>query len=45
MVGVVIHIPKIVHEALAGEAQWTDHQPANQRVNGSIPSQVTCLGC
>ena len=31
--------------ALAGVAQWTDHQPANQRVAGSIPSQGTCLGC
>ena len=23
---------------LAGVAQWTEHQPANQRVGGSIPS-------
>ena len=25
--------------ALAGEAQWIECQPANQRVAGSIPSQ------
>ena len=31
--------------ALAGVAQWIEHQPANQRVAGSIPSQGTCLGC
>ena len=31
--------------ALAGVAQWIEHQPANQRVGGSIPSQGTCLGC
>ena len=30
---------------LAGMAQWIECQPANQRVAGSIPSQVTCLGC
>ena len=30
---------------LAGVAQWIEHQPANQRVTGSIPSQGTCLGC
>ena len=29
----------------AGVAQWTEHQLANQRVTGSIPSQGTCLGC
>ena len=33
------------HSALAGVAQWMEHRPANQRVAGSIPSQVTCLGC
>ena len=31
--------------ALAGVAQWTEYQPANQRVTGSIPSHGTCLGC
>ena len=31
--------------ALAGVAQWIEHQPVNQRVTGSIPSQGTCLGC
>ena len=31
--------------ALAGVAQWTECQPVKQRVAGSIPSQVTCLGC
>ena len=31
--------------ALAGAAQWIEHQPANQRFASSIPSQGTCLGC
>ena len=31
--------------ALAGMDQWTECQPANQRVTGSIPNQGTCLGC
>ena len=31
--------------ALAGVGQWTERQPANQGVTGSIPSQGTCLGC
>ena len=26
-------------------AQWIEHQPANQRVTSSIPSQGTRLGC
>ena len=30
---------------LAGVAQWTECQPVNQMVAGSIPSQGTCLGC
>ena len=30
---------------LADVAQWTECQPANQRVASSIPSQGTCLGC
>ena len=31
--------------ALAGVAQWIEHQPEKLRVSGSIPSQGTCLGC
>ena len=31
--------------AMAGVAQWIEHQPANQRVTGLISSQGTCLGC
>ena len=31
--------------ALAGVAQWTECQPANLKVGGSIPGQGTCLGC
>ena len=34
-----------IFAALAGVAQWTECQPANQRVAGLIPSQGTCLGC
>ena len=26
-------------------AQWIEHQPTNQGVAGSIPSEGTCLGC
>ena len=36
---------KILVIALAGEAQWIEHQPVNQRVTGLISSQGTCLGC
>ena len=36
---------RLAEKALAGVAQWTEHQPANQRVAGLIPSQATCLGC
>ena len=32
-----------IKTALAGVAQWTERQPANQKVAGSIPSQGTCL--
>ena len=32
------------HWSPAGVSQWIEHQPANQRVAGSIPSQGTCLG-
>ena len=32
--------------ALAGVAQWIEFRPMNQRVTGSIPSNLgTCLGC
>ena len=31
-------------EALAGVAQWTEHQPEKQRVACLIPSQGTYLG-
>ena len=31
--------------ALAGVAQWIEHQPVNQSVAGSIPSQGKCMGC
>ena len=35
---------KIIIKALAGVAQWIEHQPANPKVTGSIPGQSTCLG-
>ena len=31
--------------ALASVAQLAEHDPANQKVAGSIPGQGTCLGC
>ena len=31
--------------ALAGVAQWIEHQPVNQKVTSLIPGQGTCLGC
>ena len=36
---------KNLRVALADVAQWIEHQPANQIVTGSIPSQGTRLGC
>ena len=37
---------KIIEKlSLAGEAQWIECQPANQRVAGLILSQGTCLCC
>ena len=39
-----ITVIKETEEALAGVAQWTECQPVDQRVAGSIPSQGTCLG-
>ena len=40
-----INVQKDLKEcpALAGVAQWIEHQPVNQGVAGSIPSQGTCL--
>ena len=40
-----IYIYTHTHMALAGMAHWIKHQPANQSVAGSIPSQGTPLGC
>ena len=31
--------------ALAGLALWIERQPADQKGEGLIPSQGTCLGC
>ena len=36
---------KTLFTALAGVAQGSECQSANQKVAGSIPSQGTCLGC
>ena len=36
---------KYIATALADVAQWIECCPVNQEVTGSIPSQVTCLGC
>ena len=36
---------KSAFSALAGVTQWIEHQPVNQRVASSIPSQGSCLGC
>ena len=35
---------KRVWWALAGVAQWIEHQAVNRKVASSIPSQGTCLG-
>ena len=35
---------KIGQTALAGVAQWIEHQPVNRKVAGSISSHGTCLG-
>ena len=40
-----LEVPQEIKTALAGVAQWTELQPANQRVASLIPSQGTCLGC
>ena len=32
-------------KALAGVAQWIEHQPVDPKVAGSISSQGTRLGC
>lgn len=34
-----------IHLALAGVALWLEHQPAHQKVSGSIPSQGSISGC
>ena len=39
------HLVEKCNTALAGVAQQIEHQPVNQKVTGSIPSQSTCLGC
>ena len=46
--GIISNRNKIENNAilvLADVPQWTECQPVNQRVAGSIPSQYTCLGC
>ena len=40
---VIDNVVKTVDLALAGVAQWIEHQPANQKVAGSISSQSICL--
>ena len=50
-IGSIIHIILLFQcqqlriSALAGVAQWTEREPANRMVTGSVPSQVTRLGC
>ena len=46
--GISRHKSRNMLLALAGVAQWIEYWPINQRVervDGSIPSQGTCLGC
>ena len=38
-------VPRNKNNALAGVAQWIEHQTPKQRVAGSITRQGTCLGC
>ena len=38
-------VPMENNTALAGVGQWFKHQPVNQKVTSSIPSQGTCPGC
>ena len=42
-----IALKEVKHEsvALAGVAQWIEHQPVNQRAAGWIPSQGTSFSC
>ena len=40
-----LDIQKERDSALAGVIQWVEHWPANPRVAGSVPRQVTYLGC
>ena len=39
------NVKKFSFLALAGMGQWIEHQPLNQKVTGSIPSQDTYLVC
>ena len=39
------HFTKTTRTALAGVAQWIEHQTVKQRVPGLIVSQGTRLGC
>ena len=39
----LVHQVKKSHGALAGVVQWIERWPANQGVNGLIPSLGTCL--
>ena len=41
----IISVVFLPQAHLAGVAQWIEHQPANKRVAGLIPSQGTGLGC
>ena len=43
--GFIVQLKKFYYPALAGMAEWIEHQPANQKVTGSIPGQSTCLYC
>ena len=45
ILAVYLFIYLFIYLALVGVAQWIEHRPENQRVDGSIPSQDTCLGC
>ena len=40
----LLPVREMSYTALAGEAQGTEHQPANGKVAGSIPCQGTGLG-
>ena len=42
---ILFKVKKLNKFTLAGVAQWTEWQLANQRVIGLISNQGTCLGC